>query len=271
MSVPAPIIYVLVAGRFRTDVLPTPQKLLAIAVIKENCRGKGDRSMKKGNEAECAKCGVAEKERACMVPGGKAGKGCPTVGKKKLIEKALKEYKGDGLKEFARFASIQEGECYSGRDRQPFVMHPVKPRIVETMEFARKMGYERLGLVFCGGLAKEAAVVAQIFENHGFRVISVVCKVGAVPKEKIGLRDKEKVHWGQHESMCNPVLQAMVLNEAKTDFNVLLGLCVGHDSMYFKFAEAPTTVLAVKDRVTGHNPLSAIYTSDKYCSWVMEP
>ncbi len=31
--------------------------------------------------------------------------------------------------------------------------------------------------------------------------------------------------------MCNPVLQALIMNDAKVDFNVLLGLCVGHDSM----------------------------------------
>jgi uncharacterized metal-binding protein len=37
---------------------------------------------------------------------------------------------------------------------------------------------------------------------------------------------------------------------------------VGHDSIFFKYAEAPTTVLAVKDRVTGHNPLAAIHLSD---------
>jgi uncharacterized metal-binding protein len=39
---------------------------------------------------------------------------------------------------------------------------------------------------------------------------------------------------------------------------------VAHDSLFFKHAEAPTTVLAVKDRVTGHNPLAAIYLSDSY-------
>ena len=64
--------------------------------------------------------------------------------------------------------------------------------------------------------------------------------------------------------MCNPILQAMVLNDGKTDLNVLLGLCVGHDSLFFKYAEAPCTVLAVKDRLLGHNPLAAIYTSDSY-------
>ncbi|MCK5682073.1 DUF1847 domain-containing protein, partial [bacterium] len=66
------------------------------------------------------------------------------------------------------------------------------------------------------------------------------------------------------ETMCNPILQAMILNQSKTDFNIMLGLCVGHDSMFLKEADAPCTVLAVKDRVLGHNPLSAIYNIDSY-------
>jgi uncharacterized metal-binding protein len=68
--------------------------------------------------------------------------------------------------------------------------------------------------------------------------------------------------------MCNPIFQAYVVNDAGTDFNVLLGLCVGHDSLFFKYTEAPTTVLAVKDRVTGHNPLAAVYLSESYYSWL---
>jgi uncharacterized metal-binding protein len=101
--------------------------------------------------------------------------------------------------------------------------------------------------------------------------VSVVCKVGAVPKEELGLKDEEKIFRGEHESMCNPVLQAMIVNDAETDFNILLGLCVGHDSMYFKYASAPTTVLAVKDRVAGHNPLACINTFGNYYSWLSEP
>jgi uncharacterized metal-binding protein len=64
--------------------------------------------------------------------------------------------------------------------------------------------------------------------------------------------------------MCNPVFQAKLLNQAATQFNILLGLCVGHDSLFFQYAQAPTTVLAVKDRVTGHNPLAAVYLADTY-------
>jgi uncharacterized metal-binding protein len=73
------------------------------------------------------------------------------------------------------------------------------------------------------------------------------------------------------EAMCNPVLQARVLNEEATDLNVLLGLCVGHDSLFFRYAEAPTTVLAAKDRVTGHNPLAAVYLSESYYTRVRHP
>jgi uncharacterized metal-binding protein len=224
--------------------------------------------MKKANLSECASCNFSPREKVCMNPEGKPGKNCPTLSKKKLVTRAQKEYEPAKVREFARQASIQEGECYAGREKKPYVMHPTKPRILEICEFARKMGYNRLGLVFCVGLSKEAVPVNQIFLNQGFEVVSVACKVGCVPKEAIGIKEGEKVHVGERETMCNPILQAEIVNDAKTDFNVLLGLCVGHDSLFFKYAEAPTTVLAVKDRVAGHNPLGPIYLSGGYYSWL---
>jgi uncharacterized metal-binding protein len=44
----------------------------------------------------------------------------------------------------------------------------------------------------------------------------------------------------------------------------VVGLCVGHDSLFFKYAQAPTTVLVAKDRVFGHNPAAALYLSRSY-------
>jgi uncharacterized metal-binding protein len=225
--------------------------------------------MKKTNLSECASCGFSPKEKFCMNPAGKPGKNCPTLSKKKLVATAQKKYDAE-VKEFARQASIQEGECYAGREKKPYVMHPTKPRMLEVCEFARKMGYTRLGLAFCVGLSKEAAAVNQILQNQGFEVVSVACKAGCVPKETIGIKNSEKIYMDGHETMCNPILQAEIVNDAKTDFNVLLGLCVGHDSLFFKHAEAPTTVLAVKDRVAGHNPLGPIYLSGGYYSWLNE-
>jgi uncharacterized metal-binding protein len=224
--------------------------------------------MQKNNKPHCASCSIVGSEKACLTPGGKGSRGCPTLTGKKSIQRAGKEYEKKEINEFARQASIQEGECYARRDQKPYVLHPVKPRIQEIWEFARRMGYTRLGLVFCVGLAKEAAIVSDILQNHGFEVVSVICKVGSVPKEMIGVKDTEKVFIGEHDAMCNPVLQAMIVNDANTDFNILLGLCVGHDSLFFKYGKAPSTVLAVKDRVTGHNPLACIYISGNYYSWL---
>ena len=65
-----------------------------------------------------------------------------------------------------------------------------------------------------------------------------------------------------------PVGQAMLLNEAGTDLNVVVGLCVGHDSLFFRHSKAPVTVLIAKDRVTGHNPAAVLYTSHSYYSRV---
>lgn len=224
--------------------------------------------MKKINLSDCAHCGLSRKDRICMIPGAKASKGCPTVSKTKSIKQAKKYYKKPEIGEFARQASIQEGQCYAGRDKKPYTRHPTKTRIQEICEFADKMGYKRLGLVFCVGMAREAYIVSDMLKKRGFDVVSVVCKVGCVPKEEIGIKGKEKIYIGEHESMCNPIAQAMVVNDEKTQFNIMLGLCVGHDSLFLKYAKAPTTVLAVKDRVTGHNPLATIYTLGSYYGWL---
>lgn len=219
---------------------------------------------KRGISPACAACGTEPHKRICYIEGGDASKGCPTLTRKEVLADANAEYEIPDVREFARQASIQEAECYANREQRPYVMQPSKTRIVEICEFSKKMGYERLGLAFCIGLVKEAAVVEDILKTHGFEVVSVMCKAGRTSKQSIGIQEKEKIFQGRDEAMCNPIYQAKLLNYEKTDFNVIIGLCVGHDSLFFKYAEAPITVLAVKDRVTGHNPLAAIYLSDSY-------
>jgi uncharacterized metal-binding protein len=137
-------------------------------------------------------------------------------------------------------------------------------RIQEIMDFARRMGATKLGIAHCVGLAEEARIASAIFVANGFEVAAVCCKVGSISKEKIGLKDEEKVHPGQFEALCNPVAQAALLAEAGTQLNVVVGLCVGHDSLFFMHSRAPATVLVAKDRVLGHNPAAALYTSHSY-------
>jgi len=199
-----------------------------------------------------------------MNDGGSSGKGCPTLTGKSLLALANREYDNPETSAFARQASIQEAACYANRHERPYVMQPTKTRVAEICEFADRMGFKRLGLVFCVGLKTEAAIVDTILKKKGFDVVSVCCKAGRTSKDLIGIEDEDKIFQGTDEAMCNPIFQAMLLNEEKTDLNILLGLCVGHDSLFFKHAQAYTTVLAVKDRVTGHNPLAAIYLHDSY-------
>jgi len=211
---------------------------------------------------ECAKCG--SRTKLCRSSEGQGPAFCPTVQQKEVIEKANREYVKPGVLHFAQQASIQEGEGYINRDVKPFVLHPAKPRVQEICEFAQKSGYKRLGVAFCSGLHTEALSLTHILEAQGFEVISVVCKAGRTPKEYIGIKDEEKVRIGEFEPMCSPIAQAMILNEEKTDFNILVGLCVGHDSLFLKYSEAYCTVLVAKDRVLGHNPCAALYTAGSY-------
>lgn len=222
------------------------------------------RTRSKVLDPDCGACAAPLNEKACFSKEGRASRGCPTLTAKTLLAAANREYRHPKIREFARQASLQEAECYANRHERPYIMQPTKTRITEIQEFAARMGYRRLGLAFCIGLAREAALTEEILQSHGFEVVSAVCKAGRTPKASLGIRDQEKIFQGTDESLCNPVFQARLLNRAKTDFNLLLGLCVGHDSLFFQYAKAPTTVLAVKDRVTGHNPLAALYLADTY-------
>ena len=139
-------------------------------------------------------------------------------------------------------------------------------RMEEIVLFCKRAGYKKIGLVFCMGLHREAETVNKILMHHGFDVVSVICKNGAMPKSSVGMTDADTLSGCAQEVMCNPIGQALLMNEEKTDFNVLLGLCVGHDTLAIKYMEAPCTVLAVKDRVTGHNPLAANYMANGYYS-----
>jgi len=139
-----------------------------------------------------------------------------------------------------------------------------KSRLEEIIIFANKCDFKKLGVAMCMGLKKEGTILCTILRSNGFQVDSVVCKNGAIPKEHIRIKDHEKIRPGCFEPICNPIGQAKALNDAQTELNIMLGLCVGHDSLFLKYSKAPVTVFAAKDRVLAHNPLGAIYLSETY-------
>ncbi len=144
-------------------------------------------------------------------------------------------------------------------------------RVEEIVQFARRMGYKKIGIANCISFVDHAYVLSGILESHGFEVVSVACKNDSIPKEELGIADHEKIRPGQFEALCNPVSQAEMLNAHGCEFNVVLGLCIGHDSLFFKHAKGLTTVLVAKDRVLGHNPVAALQLADTYYSRLWGP
>lgn len=208
--------------------------------------------MKSLDQLRCPDCGV----RACSnEPGAKRIPSfCPMPCESERLAEAERYYlQCQEVQRLARESARTEaaGYCRS-------------TRIEEIMDFARRIGATRLGIAHCIGLIEEAKVARDLFLSNGFEVHAICCKVGSIEKRKIGLKDEEKVHPGQFEALCNPVAQASLLAAAQTQLNVVIGLCVGHDSLFFMHSRAPATVLVAKDRVLGHNPAAALYTYHSY-------
>jgi uncharacterized metal-binding protein len=200
------------------------------------------------------KCAICRVQACCDEPGSEAyPRFCAMAQEVQALDEARAVYGDAETRELAHAAALTEWAGY-GRET----------RVEEVMGFARRLGINRLGVAHCVGLLREAGLLQEILEANGFEVLSVCCKVGSIPKEEIGVADEEKLSPGQFEPTCNPVAQAKLLNEAGTGLNIVVGLCVGHDSLFFRHSEAPVTVLVAKDRVTGHNPAAALYTSHSY-------
>ena len=203
-------------------------------------------------ELSCALCGV----RACSAePGSKQPPPfCPMPAEAELLAEVERAYlEQEELTTLALAAARTEAAGY-GRTT----------RIEDMMDFARRIGAQKLGIAHCIGLMHEAKLAREIFVAGGFKVHTVCCKVGSIAKETIGLADEEKVRPGQYEALCSPAGQAALLARAGTQLNVVIGLCVGHDSLFFMHSKAPATVLIAKDRVLGHNPAACLYTSHSY-------
>lgn len=202
-------------------------------------------------ELNCAVCRV----QACTKePGSERYPAvCPMSQETEALGEARAAYEDQETLHLARAAARTEAAGYCK-----------EPRVEEIMSLATRLGVKRLGIASCVGLLREARRLQEILQANDFDVFSICCKAGSIPKEEIGLSEEEKIRPGQFEALCNPIGQAKLLNEAGTELNVVVGLCVGHDSLFFRHSEAPVTVLVAKDRVTGHNPAAALYTSHSY-------
>jgi uncharacterized metal-binding protein len=193
---------------------------------------------------------------------------CPTIQHAAIISAAREEYAKPDIRAFACQAMRQHNEAVLRLPEGGAV--PRNPRIEEVARFAKKMGYNKLGIAFCGALREAAQMTDKILTNRGFDVVSICCTAGGLPIETVGITGEEKIAGPEvWQSMCNPIMQAEILNHEAVEFNILVGLCVGHDSLFFKYARAPSTVLIVKDRVFGHNPIAALQQAPTFYRWLL--
>lgn len=186
---------------------------------------------------------------------------CPTESLDLQERQDLVEfYSGDSLDALISKASAEvEGLYYCKINR-----------VEETVAFARRIGADRIGIATCLGLLEETRTLVKILRLAGFETFTAMCKVGSVDKTEIGVPEDMKIKCGSHEACCNPVLQARLLNRENTKLNIIMGLCVGHDSLFTRHSEAPVTTLVVKDRVLAHNPVSALYTTHSYSGRMLD-
>lgn len=197
----------------------------------------------------CASCGVQN----CRSKNSRYPAFCPTTEKTSGEElEALNQiYGGEGIDgKLARTAARIEAEYYGQ-----------KTRAEETVLFIKRMGFRKVGIACCAALLEEAKRMARMLKKNGIEPYMVICKVGGQDKCEMGLSEEEKVQGPGPETMCNPILQARILNREQTEFNIVMGLCVGHDSLFYKYSEAPATTLIVKDRVLAHNPAGVFYSN----------
>jgi len=185
---------------------------------------------------------------------------CPSKMDADGITAAWEKYREPFIRRVAQVSARVEGEGYCKWTR-----------VEEIIAFAKKMGFKKIGIATCISFVDLARTLSGILESHGFEVASAACKNGGVPKELIGLRDEEKIRPGSHESMCNPISQAELVNRAGCQLNIVLGLCVGHDSLFFRYSEGLATTLVAKDRVLAHNPVGALQLAETYYQRVWGP
>lgn len=203
----------------------------------------------------CTNCAV----NTCKKEAGKYPEFCPTVSLcDQEIDDIIELYSHDQeVRRLAVAGSEVEGAFYGKYTR-----------VEEVMEFARRINAKKIGIATCIGLIEESRIFARILKAKGFEAFGVACKVGAVEKTKINI---ELQYLRQpFERICNPVWQAKLLNKQKTELNVVMGLCVGHDSLFYRYSEAPATTLVTKDRITGHNPIAPLQGVKTYYSHLLK-
>jgi len=125
-------------------------------------------------------------------------------------------------------------------------------RIEETIEYAKLMNYQKIGIAYCYGMEYYAKAIESLFIYEWFDVSAVSCSVGGLKQSEVNTKSCI------HKVACNPLGQAEQLNSEEVDLTLIVGICMGHDILLNRNLKMDFTTLVVKDRKYNHAPLLGI-------------
>ncbi|CDB52927.1 MAG: DUF1847 domain-containing protein [Alphaproteobacteria bacterium] len=125
-----------------------------------------------------------------------------------------------------------------------------KSRLQELIDFAKISGFKKIGVANCKGVQELADRFIALLREQGLEVVSVNCKESGL--DGCEICDEMK------GPCCDPISQAVFLNEQGTDFNVNFGLCLGHGLLFQKYSKVPVTTFLVKDFAHNHNVVESL-------------
>lgn len=125
-----------------------------------------------------------------------------------------------------------------------------KSRLQELIDFAKISGFKKLGIANCKGVQEYADKLVKKLEAEGFEVIALNCKESGL--------DGCEICEDMSGPCCDPISQAKYLNEQNTDFNINVGLCLGHGLLFQKYSKAAVTTFLVKSFAHNHNIVESL-------------
>ena len=129
-------------------------------------------------------------------------------------------------------------------------LDPKADRVDEIIKYCKEAGIQKIGIANCISFNKQADRLKNVLSSSGFTVENVNCKLGRVHFDELIP--------GYKGISCNPAGQAAYLDDKKTELNIMMGLCLGHDIIFNTKSMAPVTPLVVKDRKLKHYSLAAL-------------
>lgn len=134
--------------------------------------------------------------------------------------------------------------AYSDDDRKIMMITQAsmnRSRLLELINFIRLSGYKKIGIANCLSKQKEAEKLKLLLEKYGLDVLAINCKESGLQASDIDV--------SMCGACCDPLSQAEYLNEQNTEFNIIVGLCLGHGLLFEKYSKVPVTTILVKGSI----------------------